>query len=95
MELMKEWFLWGESDLFFYGIGVIIISGLLPQQKNNWITGGCFAVYAVCELVVTFRFQNWLFAYICLFAGGIALSIGVGRMIRTMVSFWLLHKKKS
>lgn len=97
MELLREWFLWGESDLFFYGIGIIAISGLLPlnpkKQKNYWIIGGCFIVYVVCELVVTFWFRNWLFAFICLFVGGIALSIALGRIIKIVWKKALEHRR--
>ncbi len=97
MELLREWFLWGESDLFFYGIGIIIISGLFPlnpkKQKNYWIIGCCLMVYVVCELVVTFWFRNWLFAYICLFVGGIALSIALGRIIKMVWKKALEHRR--
>lgn len=99
MELLREWFLWGESDLFFFGIGIIIIFALFPiklkKRENGGIIGGCFIIYAVCELVVTFWFQNWMFTYICLFVGGIALSVALGRIIRAMILCWPLRKKKS
>ncbi len=87
MELLREWFVWGESDLFFYGIGIIVVTMLLPwaqkkSRKNYGIIVSCLIVYGVCELIVTFWFQNWLRAYICLFVGGIALSIAIGRIIK-------------
>lgn len=89
MELLREWFLWGESDLFFLGVGILILSMLFPwaqnkNRKNGWIIAGCMVVYGICELVVTFFFQNWLRAYLCLFVGGIALSIALGRIIKAI-----------
>lgn len=97
MELLREWFVWGESDLFFYGICIIIIAALLPwkpekSQKNKCVIAVCLAIYAVCELVVTFWFQNWFCAYICLFSGGIAFSIAVGRTAK-IAWLKLLNKK--
>lgn len=87
MELLREWLVWGESDLFFYGIGLIVISAFLPWKankslKNYLIIAACIIVYGICELVVTFWFQNWLRGYICLFVGGTTLSIAIGRFIK-------------
>lgn len=85
MELLREWFWWGESDLFFLGIGLIVISALVPWKKNraNYvIIAACFALYVLCELEVTFDFKNWLLGYTCFFLGGAALSAALGRIIR-------------
>lgn len=91
MELLREWFLWGESDLFFYGICMIIVAAFLPwkygkDRKNYRIIAASFTIYFVCELTVTFWFQNWFRAYICLFLGGAAFSTGIGR---TAKMIWL------
>lgn len=85
MELLREWFWWGESDLFFLGIGLIVFSALVPWKKNRanyMIIAACFALYALCEFEVTFDFNNWLLGYICLFLGGAVLSAALGRIIR-------------
>lgn len=85
MELLKEWFWWGESDLFFWGIGLIVISALVPPMKKRAdcvIVTACFALYVLCELEVSLDFNNWLLGYICLFLGGAALSAALGRIIR-------------
>lgn len=87
MELLREWFIWGESDLHIYGIIIIVIAAFFPlklekKQRNYSIIAACFAIYVVCELVVTFWFQNWLRAYVCLFLGGAAFSIAVGRIFK-------------
>lgn len=87
MELFREWFIWGESDLLIYGVIIIVIAAFFPlrhekRRKNRIIIAVCLAIYAMCELVVTFWFQNWLRAFVCLFLGGIALSIAVGRIVK-------------
>ena len=87
MQLLREWFIWGESDLFFYGIAIILLSALFPwkgekPRRHVLIILICLAVYVGSELVVTFWWHNWLYAYLCLFLGGIGFSIALGRLIR-------------
>lgn len=87
MGLLQEWFLWGESDLFFYGVAIILISIFFPWKKEKkrrhyLIILICLIVYGISELVVTFWWQNWMCTYVCLFAGGIAFSIALGRIIK-------------
>lgn len=90
MELAKEWFLWGESDLFIYGIILIVFVAIFSRTENkvknrrNIII--CLIIYALCELIVTFWFHNWIVGYISLFIGGIALSLALGRIIKTILS---------
>ena len=90
MELAKEWFLWGESDLFIYGIRLIVFAAIFSRTENkvknrrNIII--CLIIYALCELIVTFWFHNWTVGYISLFIGGIALSMALGRIIKTILS---------
>ncbi|MBQ7801419.1 MAG: hypothetical protein IJ375_03740 [Oscillospiraceae bacterium] len=85
MELLREWYFWGESDLFFVGIALIVIGALLPwrSDKFNWTAAAiCAGMYILCELLVTFWQGGWLLFFVFLFAGGIALSIAVGRILR-------------
>lgn len=35
MELAKEWFLWGESDLFIYGIILIVFAAIFSRTENK------------------------------------------------------------
>ena len=99
MELFKEWFLWGESDLFIYGIALIvfaaIFSGTENRVKNRRYIIVCLIIYAICELIVTFWFHNWTLGYISLFAGGIALSLSLGRMIKTVFARALKQTRNS
>ena len=97
MELLREWFLWGESDLFIFGVIIIVIAAFFPlrlekNRKNRIIIVACLAIYAMCELVVTFWFQNWLRAYVCLFLGGIAFSIAAGRIAKMVWVKYLVNK---
>ena len=87
MEILKEWFVWGESDLFLYGIGIVIFSALLPcreaaKRKNCGMIACLLVIYAICESVVTLWPQNWFYGFLCLFLGGIALSAAIGRILR-------------
>ena len=91
MELAKEWFLWGESDLFIYGMILIAFSAIFSKtenkSKNIRTIILCLIIYAICELIVTFWFHNWTLAYISLFTGGIALSLALGRIIKTALVY--------
>lgn len=93
MELAKEWFLWGESDLFIYGIILTVFAAVFSKTenkvKNLKLLILCLSIYAVCELVVTFWFHNWTVGYISLFMGGTALSLALGRIIKTVLSIGL------
>ena len=79
MEIFKEWFVWGESDLFFPGVILLLIFVLLPwregEKKRN-------AIYWVCETIVSYYPPGGALQYILLFVGGIALAITYGRVIR-------------
>ena len=97
MELLREWFVWGQSDLFFYGVIIIAVAALLPlrAEKQRWdriLITACLMVYVVCELVVTFWSQNWARGYLCLFLGGIAFSIAVGRLFKMAWIKFLMDK---
>lgn len=86
MELLREWFLPGESDLLFYGLSIIVIAALFPMEqagkKSLRTILICLAGYAVCEAVVSLWWQNWVIAYCCLFLGGMLLAVAVGRLLR-------------
>lgn len=91
MELAKEWFLWGESDLFIYGMILIVFAAIFSKTenkaKNLRMIILCLIIYAICELIVTFLFHNWTLGYISLFIGGVALSLALGRMIKTALVY--------
>lgn len=87
MEILREWFLWGESDLFFVGVAFVIVFILLPWKiENNALNYLSILIglvlYALAELVVSVWYPNAMSAYICLFVGGFALSAAVGRVLR-------------
>ena len=86
MELLREWYLWGESDLLPYGVIIILLAAMSPgmsRPHSSRLTAGCLIVYGICELVVTFyAHHNWTLGFLCLFAGGAALSVAIGRLIR-------------
>ena len=51
MELLREWFMWGESDLFIFGVIIIVIAAFFPlrlekNRKNRIIIVACLAIYA-------------------------------------------------
>lgn len=35
MELLREWFIWGESDLFIYGVIIIVIAAFSPLKLEK------------------------------------------------------------
>ena len=35
MELLREWFIWGESDLFIYGVIIIVIAAFFPLRLEK------------------------------------------------------------
>ena len=37
MELLRGWFIWGESDLFIFGVIIIVIAAFFPLrlEKNR------------------------------------------------------------
>ena len=44
MELLREWYLWGESDLFLYGVIIIALSAIAPgagRPHSGRLTVGC------------------------------------------------------
>ena len=85
MQIFKEWFFWQESDLFFFGIGIILICILLPWKKNrkNYaIILICFLAYILSELAAALPKTDMLGAILSIFAGGIGISIAIGRCIR-------------
>ncbi len=97
MEILREWFLWGESDLFFYGMIIILIAVLFPwryekQQKHYLIIILCLITYGISEWVVTCWSKSWLLAFLFLFIGGIALSIAIGRILKFLWSKMIIKR---
>ena len=87
MEIFRAWVVWGESDLFFPGVILLLIFVLLPwregEKKRNAILIICsVVVYWVCETVVSYYPPGGALQYLLLFVGGIALAITYGRVIR-------------
>ncbi len=102
MEILMEWFHYGESDLFFIGISIIVVSALLPVNRNklksSWFRVlTYFAIYAVSEVVGSLFSRyisiSWTVLYLLLFIGGTALSITVGRTFRLLLTHFLGTKR--
>lgn len=92
MEIFQEWFVWGESDLAYFGVGILLLFILLPwreyQKKQNGILiAGAFVVYAICEGIVSYACPSGVWEYVFLFVGGAALAVALGRVIR-MIWSW-------
>ena len=97
MELLREWFIWGESDLFIFGVIIIVIAAFFPlrleKNRKKLIKIVAFlAIYDMSEIFVKFWFQNRLRAYVCLFLGGIAFSIAAGRIAKMVWVKYLVNK---
>ena len=73
MEIFRAWFVWGESDLFFPGVILLLIFVLLPwregEKKRNAIGR------QVVDIVANYAPVSGII-------GGIALAITYGRVIR-------------
>ena len=98
MEIFRAWFVWGESDLFFPGVILLLIFVLLPwregEKKRNAILIICsVVVYWVCETIVSYYPPGGALQYLLLFVGGIALAILFGGCAlvlgRSFANFWM------
>ena len=90
MELLTEFF---ESGLLYIGIGIALLSALLPwknAKRNYTVAAICLAVYLLAELTVPVLTTNNLIVILSLFLGGIALSVAVGRIVKFA---WVKLKK--
>lgn len=103
MTILAEWFHYGESDLFFIGIAIIVVSILFPvyrnKMKNSWFRVLIyFAIYAISEVVASFIWKyisiSWTVIFLLLFIGGASLSITVGRTIRLLLTYFVGMKSK-
>ena len=52
MELLREWFIWGESDLFIFGVIIIVIAAFFPlrleKKRKNRIISRCGLPCNIC-----------------------------------------------
>ena len=74
MEIFRAWFVWGESDLFFPGVILLLIFVLLPWREGE--TGHVTGKAPVSALKVVLTLLAVSAA-----VGGIALAITYGRVI--------------
>lgn len=92
MEIFQEWFVWGESDLAYFGVGILALFILLPWRENQRKQNGVFiavtlVVYGICEGIVSYARPSWGVGYVLLFVGGVALAMALGRVVR-MIWSW-------
>lgn len=93
MGIFEEFFI--DSDLLLFGIAVVLIALLIPVRKdkikaNIFVTAICLIVYLLAELIGYLYGHAYFVAFFCLFTGGIAFSVFVGRGIKLLIS--LLNK---
>ena len=93
LSILPEWFRWGESDLFWIGIALIIIGVVLPFHKESQ-AGHLFralallAVYAAAELALAKLPGTYLSELLMLFIGGGCLAVGCGRLVRWVIELF-------
>ena len=88
--ILEEWFHWGESDLFFVGIGLILAGVLLPFHKESpkrhlFRALALIGIYLLAELALSFLPRSYMSELALLFLGGGCLSIGCGRLVRWVI----------
>ncbi len=91
LNVFPEWFIYGESDLFLFGIGLFLVGVLLPwrreTQKRHLIRMAVlFAVYLASEAVLTFLHGSYLAELLLVFLGGGCLAVAAGRLIRFIIT---------
>ncbi len=96
LNVFPEWFIYGESDLFFFGVGLILVGFLLPWRRETqkrhitWMVV-LFAAYLASEAVLHFLPGNYMAEFAMVFLGGGCLAVAAGRLIRWL--YVLLRKK--
>ena len=90
LNVFPEWFIYGESDLFFFGVGLILVGILLPWRRETqkrhitWMVV-LFAAYLASEAVLHFLPGNYMAEFAMVFLGGGCLAVAVGRLIRFLI----------
>ncbi|MBQ3109739.1 MAG: hypothetical protein IJC69_01140 [Clostridia bacterium] len=89
MGIFEEFFI--DSDLLLLGIIVMLLAFLIPVRKdkikaNIFVTAICLIVYLLAELIGYLYGYKYIVAFFCLFTGGMAFSIFVGRGIKLLIS---------
>lgn len=87
LDVLSEWVSDGQMDLLVFGILVFISAVYLKWNRRHnrlhWgITFAALLVYAICELVMDAVPGRYGPELICLFLGGTAFFIGVGRFVK-------------
>lgn len=93
MEILREWFLPGESDLLGAAILLIAFAALAPWEKtrqwSGWFIVGCVLIYGGCEALAAFWGQSYGVAFFALFLGGGALCLAIGSLLRKgVLALW-------
>lgn len=90
LNVFPEWFIYGESDLFFFGIGLLLVGILLPWRRETqklhltWMAV-LFAVYLASEAVLALLPGSYLAELLLVFLGGGCLAVAAGRLIRFLI----------
>lgn len=98
-KILTEWFIWGESDLFFKGIFIMLIAFLLPVteyytiKKRAKISVVCIGVYVVSEIIMSYLVNDFFSVILLLLIGGGVLTFGIGGLLRVLAEE-IKHKIK-
>ncbi len=98
-KILTEWFVWGESDLLFKGIVIMLIAFLLPVteyytiKKRAKISVVCIGVYVVSEIIMSYLVDDFFSVILLLFIGGGVLNFGIGGLLRVLAEV-IRHKFK-
>ena len=97
LNVFPEWFLYGESDLFFFGIGLLLVGLLLPwhkeTQKRHLIRmATLLAVYLAAEALLALLPGSYLAEILLVLLGGGCLAVAAGRLLRCL--FECLRKSR-
>ncbi len=95
MTILREWFVWGESDLLPYGLLMIVMSYFLAsrcQPKTQLkMAAVCLVIFLLSAILIEVV-ASWGWQYLFLFAGGFAFCLLVGTMVRYL---WQMVKNKN
>ena len=93
LNIFPEWFIPGESDLFWVGIILVVVGAVFPFHKESQ-RGHLFralallAVYALAEAALHFLPGNYMAEIAMVFLGGTCLAVGCGRLIRWVIELF-------
>lgn len=87
LDVLTEWLTSGQMDLLIFGILILLFAICVRWNRrhnrlNWWITFISLVIYGICELVMDAVPGRYGPELVCLFLGGTAFFVGVGRFLK-------------